>query len=158
MTKWLEGIVTLMMIAFGTLGYLAAQKIGGFSFDPLGSKALPEGSSVLLIAVSLIVLALCLFTPLSESQEEQAEALQHSSFVQVAATLALTVAYVLSVFVFRLPISLTTALFIKLTAAILAPTCRARCARYAFITGLILGFGIEWIFTSFFFVDLPTLW
>lgn len=157
MTKWLEGITIVMMLAFGASGYLAAQHIGGFSFDPLGSKAIPAGVSALLVGVSLLALAFCLFRPKREDGKEDTEIPQLSSFVQPLITLLLTAGFLYSVFVLRVPLSLMTTLFISLAAAVLAPDNRLRRTTYGLITGLILGFGIEWIFTSFFFVDIPTL-
>ncbi|UTW11413.1 tripartite tricarboxylate transporter TctB family protein [Marinobacterium rhizophilum] len=157
MARRLETLVTLLMIALGLVGYLEAQKITSFSFDTLGSKAIPQGLSVLLLLVGILVLLLPQLRP-KPMEAETSAAFQLSDLGRTLVMLVFVAIYILGMFTLRLPVSLMTTAFVVASASLLPMPHRAQGTVRALITGLILGFGVEWIFTRFFFVDLPTLW
>lgn len=156
MARKLEILTTLLIITLGIAGYLEAQKITGFSFDPLGSQAFPIGISLLLIGVCALVLMIPVFKRQKPSTSEVH--FPATAYLKVLAMLVLVTSYVITVFIMRLPLSLMTVVFVVLASTALPSDHRLRDSVVALATGLVLGFGIEWIFTHFFFVDLPTLW
>lgn len=156
MSRRLEILTTVLMIALSVVGYIEARKIVGMSFDPLGPKAFPVGISLLLIGVCGLVL----FLPLVRRRTASADRkhIPASAFARVLVMLVLVILYGIAVFSVRLPLSLMTLCFVLLAAATLPMKNRRRDGLIVLGTGLITGFGAELIFTRLFFVDLPTLW
>lgn len=156
MTRRLEVLTTLLLISLGVTGYLEAHKIAGFSFDPIGSKAFPIGISLLLVALCCLILFSALFRRKNNPAKEKT-APAHA-FLRILGMLTLIIFYIITVFSLRLPLSLMTLCFVLLASSILPMEVRSRGTFIALLGGLILGFASEWVFTRFFFVDLPTLW
>ncbi|WP_417228460.1 tripartite tricarboxylate transporter TctB family protein [Amphritea sp.] len=165
----IENAVTLLMISLGIVGYIETQKITGFAFDSLGSKAIPEGVSILLILIGLLVLSSNIYQlwkgktdetlpASSEKALEANEPVELSGFARPLAIVILVILYISAVFVLRWPVSVMTMAFVVMSATLLPMPNRKQGTIYALIAGLVVGVGIELIFTQFFFVDLPTLW
>ena len=165
----IENVITLLMISLGIVGYTGIQEVTGFTFDPLGSKAIPEGISILLILTGLIVIlsniwqfylgkASKALTASNKKIKDIKELVVLSDFGRPLTMVVLVTLYISGVFLLRWPVSMMTIAFVILSATLLPMPNRKLGLIYALVTGLVVGAGIELIFTQFFFVDLPTLW
>lgn len=181
MTRPFETLVTLLMCLLGVVAYWVATKIGGMSFDPLGPKAVPEGLSLLLVVLCLLLGVLRVRTFWRErsgkgiaekaapsldgddgsedATDDQAEGdAKALSLWTSLLMMVLAVAFVVGIFLARLPVSLVVWAYVCLAGLVMSRQNLVRRLIILLIVGLILGVGCEWIFTRFFFVDLPTLW
>lgn len=157
MEKLIELCVAVLICATGVIGYRAAANITGFSFDPLGPAAVPLGIAGL---VTLLSLGIIVQIPLGKSSpgDTRARTVPPRRYLVPLLSLGLVFGFAYGVFVLRAPLSLMTIAFVILCAQLLPMPHRGRGTVVALVSGVILGFGAEWIFTRFFLVDLPTLW
>lgn len=171
MSRIFEILISLAMIGIGALGWLESLKIKGFAFDSLGSRAVPQTLSALLLLAGFWVIvqgflgARMAMQPAAdvgvvdgdEEDDEDVEA-TGADYVRAVAMFVFSFIFVYAVFVLRIPLSLSVLAFTVAGAQLLVRANRKRATLVAALVGVILGFGTEWIFTSFFFVDLPTFW
>ncbi|MGF1477386.1 MAG: tripartite tricarboxylate transporter TctB family protein [Geminicoccaceae bacterium] len=145
-------ILALGVIGFATLLYVEALKVPPPFFDPLGSAAVPK-----FVAVILIVLALIVAFPFSRPREEASEPEQpvrSGSPITALGSVAVAVAYVGSMQAGILSFAQSSCLFIVALGAMLA---RGRPMMLAVLVpaALIVGFGLNHLFTQVLFIDLP---
>jgi hypothetical protein len=158
----IEQIITMLMIALGVLGYVGSEKISGFSFDPLGSSSIPKGVSALLIITSVAVLMKSFMkhrnSIVSDSSINKEESIFSLDLLRPPLMLMLIVVYSIGVFNLRIPVSIMTTLFLCGASLLIADKDRKRVTILSLLIGIVLGSGIELVFTQFFFVDLPRFW
>jgi len=149
----LKLIPWLIFLTLGSVSAWQASKIGGISFDPLGSKAAPYTFS------SLLVLLLILdFIRNGFKQSEEEPAPSFSEILSVIYVLIVSIFYCLAIFKFDVPFAAATSLLVPIVSWLLQPTESKRIILTRFIFGALLGLGGELLFTKVFFVDLPTIW
>lgn len=120
------------------------------TFDPLGSAAVPKAVAVVLAGLALLVLMPYLKQRRTVGASNEAS-LQGAINGAGIAMLALIYAGVLD---FRIvPFWLATLVFIPAAGAIIRAERAVLIVNL--IIGLILGVGGQWIFTKFFYMDLP---
>jgi len=186
MSRTFELLVTVLIGVLGAVAYVMSGQIRGMAFDPLGPKAVPEGLSVLLVVLAIVLLGLMAWRSLRPSGAPQGEVLGGASpandgAVDVAnaggaltaeddpegapltlwssaLSILLVVAFVLAIFEAHIPVSLAIWAYVCLATQVMTRQHRAKRFLQSLIVGAVLGFGCEWLFTRVFFVDLPTLW
>ncbi len=128
---------------------VAARNIAPPIFDPVGSAALPRICAVALIGTGLGIVLEAWLRARRDLTPPATQAMRPATF----GTVALMAAY-LAAMQFGLGFTLATVLF---TAAAIPLVARSmRSIPLAIGTALLLGFGCNWLFTSVFFVDLPS--
>ncbi|WP_372802108.1 tripartite tricarboxylate transporter TctB family protein [Paracoccus seriniphilus] len=156
-----ERLISVTMIGIGILGWLQSRNIKGFAFDALGSQAVPKLLSALLVLAGIwILLQGVIFRGQSAGTTGDTDEppLEAGDYLRAISMFALSVAFAFLVFQMRLPLSICVLATCLIGGRLLAPRGRRNATVISAFAGLILGFGAEWIFTRFFFVDLPTLW
>lgn len=130
--------------------YAGASVLPPPTFDPLGSAAVPKAVAVVLAGLALLVLMPYV------RQRRQSGATGQASLQGAAngAGIVLLALLYTGVLDFRIvPFWLATLLFIPAAGAIIRPERSVLIVNL--IIGLILGVGGQWIFTKFFYMDLP---
>lgn len=157
MSRPIEALVCLILILVGATGYIASSHITGLTLDPIGPRGVPRTVSVLLVLLTLIVIVR-VFLGRAQPTIDQTEAVSLHKLGLVLGLVTFTVIYCYTLFFLRFPFSLTTMLFIIISAQFLIKERRLKWTIYAALSGAIAGFVIEYLFTQVFFVDLPTIW
>lgn len=179
MDRRLEWFITMLIGIVGVIGCWSALQIGGFAFDPLGSRAVPLGVSVLMIGLCVVQAGkwLLIRAPvasatgapvdvektdlnedgLTKDGESEDDIFEAQQLLAPLGMLALCLGFIWLVFLERFPLSLVTIAFVVVAAQLLPMPNRRRCTLIALMLGVVLGFGAEWLFTQVFFVDLPAL-
>ncbi len=122
------------------------------TFEPLGSAPVPQGVALLIIALCLMVIVTALRRP-----AEPAEDLGYAPRpLDAAVTAGLTVVYVAAMQARLMDFAPLTALFLFVTIAFLT-RLRLRSLPTAALVGVITGWGLQYVFTRVFVVDLPGL-
>lgn len=165
MGRIFEIMISLAMVGTGVFGWVESMKIKDFTFDPLGSRAVPQTlSGLLVLAGCWIILQRLLHArlamqPATESvADAEAERPTGVDYARAVGMFLLAMAFAYAVFELRIPLSLCVLVFCLAGAQLLVPVSHIHATLLAVVVGVTLGFGAEWIFTNFFFVDLPTLW
>lgn len=137
------GIATALVLLIG------AHSIAPPLFDPVGSAALPQACAWGLLA--------CVAGLFSQAWMRFGIAGAHRSSDPVrVATLGIGVLMVLCVLAMTLGLGFkySTILFVAFAVPIISQTWRS--FPVAIGIAVFLGFGAEWLFTSVFFIDLPS--
>jgi hypothetical protein len=152
-------IITLSLAIF-VESYSIRKLVGDVS---MGTAMFPRAVTIMLTLLSLRLLIkgirnllvnrnrAGLRQPSPENKTSSKE--QSAIMLNLIGLLVLTVLYVSSLYL-RIHFAITTTLFIFSTVILLGGFLR-KSVVYGLILGLILGFGIRYIFTRFFFIDLP---
>lgn len=124
MSRIFEILISLAMIGIGALGWLESLKIKGFAFDSLGSRAVPQTLSALLLLAGFWVIvqgflgARMAMQPAAdvgvvdgdEEDDEDVEA-TGADYVRAVAMFVFSFIFVYAVFVLRIPLSLSVLAF-----------------------------------------------
>ena len=163
MRNWVfEAISLTLFLTLGLAGTIAASKITGISFDPLGPASTPYTISGFTVLLSVI----CVWKLLKTVSKAEADAHLENigriytarEIAEVLALFGFVIVYVLALFVFRVPFAISTLVLLPASACLLERTVTGRIPLIALATGAFIGFGGELLFTRVFFIDLPTLW
>lgn len=120
-------------------------------FDPVGSAALPIACAITLLLLGAGVLVQ---TRLQRDSGQQPEAATRGNTrLATIALLALMIAYLVAMHL-GIRFSLATTGFVALAIPLICQ--RLSVLPLAIPIAFILGYGSEWLFTSVFFVDLPS--
>ena len=122
-------------------------------FDPLGSAAVPQALAVILLALSASVV-----WSAWKARRARMGARTTSDWgglLRGAAIVGLTALYAALLEARFVPFWLATALFVPLGAFILAGR-EPRVLGVSLVLALVLGVGGQFVFTRFFYIDLPT--
>ena len=126
------------------------------SFEPLGSGPVPQATAGVIILCCLwVIYSAFKTTPDAEDEEDAEEVVP----IRISAGVLMALATLLFVIVlhFRLmAFSFMTVIFLTVTIWGLEQFNKKKFLP-ALITGVIIGFGVEYLFTQVFVVDLPTL-
>src|SRR5690606_2615779 len=137
--------------ATGAAGVFAAGKLGKSVLEPIGPGAVPMVASLVLIGLSLIVLWRAFKTGAPRTKSE--EFTPRPAIALFGGTL--TCAYFLVMELEWLSFRWATVGYVAiLTAALLH--WRPRMMPVAVALGLIMGVGLQYVFTQVLYVDLPS--
>lgn len=162
MGNWVIDIVTqLVFFALGVACLLAAGQISGASFDPLGSTAIPYAVGIFIVGLT----SLCTLKTIRSLQaqkstaanETDVEIIELRALADSVLMLFLAITYVASVFIFQIPFSIGTLVFVPAASCLLHRSFEKRTLLIGIAAGVIIGFGGELLFTKVFFVDLPAI-
>ncbi len=138
--------VAALGLAIGAVLLIGAGNIAPPMFDPVGSAALPRACAVALIGLGL-------GTALQSALRGGGSGGDARTRPATVGLVILMAAYVLAMEL-GLGFALATILF---TAAAIPLVARSRrLLIFSVPTALALGLGAQWLFTSVFFVDLPS--
>ena len=146
-------IACVLFTLLGVLTLRAASHITGAAFDPIGSQAVPYTLGGLL----LLLLAADTLTK-NTTETESDEPAAPIAMLRIGLVLGLSVIYCAGVFVLAVPFSLATLVFVPLASYALLPDNTGRAHLMRLLTGAVIGFGGELLFTKIFFVDIPGMW
>jgi hypothetical protein len=122
------------------------------SFEPLGPAPVPRAVALIVIGLSLVVMGSALGRRRSGAIPPPPPYVPRP--LDAAAILGLTVLYVALMGLGLLRFSIATTAFVTLSILLL-DRFRVRSLPLALGLGLILGFGLQYIFTKILVVDLP---
>lgn len=149
-----DSILAIVLTGFSVMVIVEANRLPPPFFDPLGSAAVPRtvASGLILLAVCLVLR--CLTRPLRGRPVSDAAEETGGSPGSAFGAAALPIAYVGLMQAGILGFAPASALFVMLLGGMLA-----RWRRFALVVllpiALIAGFGLEWLLTEFFYIDLP---
>ncbi|MCF3936679.1 tripartite tricarboxylate transporter TctB family protein [Acuticoccus sp. M5D2P5] len=123
------------------------------TFEPLGSAPVPQGTALLVLALSVVI---GLSAWRSRGEDPPIDPSERPHVVDAAATAILTVAYVAALQARLLDFAPMTTLYLFATIGFLT-RFRLRALIVAAIVSAAMGWGAAFIFTRFFVVDLPGL-
>lgn len=104
-----ERLISVTMIGIGILGWLQSRNIKGFAFDALGSQAVPQLLSALLVLAGIwILLQGVIFRGQSAGTTGDTDEppLEAGDYLRAISMFALSVAFAFLVFQMRLPLSI----------------------------------------------------
>jgi putative tricarboxylic transport membrane protein len=146
-------LLAAAVLGFAVLLRWESAKIPPPFFDPLGSAAVPNAIA-LVLAVLAAILALRALAALGPG--DGAESLPFRRRPDVAVGIyVLCVAYVAVMDVGWLAFGPATLLFLVAAAALLG-RLHGRTLLTGTAVAVVVAFGCAWLFTRFFFIDLPT--
>jgi len=123
------------------------------TFEPLGSGPVPKATAFVIILCCIWVIITALkISPATEEMEPDEEGLSISAGVLIFFT---TILYTVLLQFRVMPFSWMTTLFLFFTIWGLEQFSRKKLLP-ALLTGVIIGFATEYLFTEVFIVDLPT--
>ena len=123
------------------------------TFEPLGSGPVPKATAFVIILCCIWVIITALkISPATEEMEPDEEGLSISAGVLIFIT---TILYTVLLQFRVMPFSWMTTLFLFFTIWGLEQFSRKKLLP-ALLTGVIIGFATEYLFTEVFIVDLPT--
>jgi putative tricarboxylic transport membrane protein len=144
--------LSLIILFFAGAIWWEAAKLPPPFFDPLGSAALPKAIASILLFLMLIMLVRA---ALAWPWQDENEATEFRPRPDLAiGIVALSVAYVGGMHLRLVSFEYGTILFLISSAALLGRMNR-RTLLLGTAAALIMGFGATWLFTRFFFIDLP---
>lgn len=124
------------------------------SFEPLGSAPVPQATAGIIIFLSLIVIVNALRAPPAKAETPAGEEEPADDPVSALLLAAATLLYVLLLHLRVIDFGTLTALYLfGLIAAL--ERFRPRALIGAAILGLLVGYGVQYLFTQVFVVDLP---
>ena len=144
----------IAILAFCGAIVSATGQTRGPVFDVVGPDFLPTVVALLVAALTLVQVVMHVarrWRSQPGGRSEVAAALGSALIFS-----AVTVAYV-ALLAFRMaPFFLLTAVFVMLTTLLLSPRFSWREAAMGLIIGLVLGVGLQYVFTQVLIIDLPT--
>ncbi|WP_372624134.1 tripartite tricarboxylate transporter TctB family protein [Falsiroseomonas sp.] len=140
------------VLLFAAVIWMEAAKVPPPFFDPLGSAAVPEGIAIVLVVLAAIV-ALRAVLGMPERAGKGAIGFRARPDIAIGIFL-LAVAYVGVMQLGLLGFELATIAFLAAASALLGRFER-RAMLFGLAIALVLGVGGTWLFTGFFYIDLP---
>ncbi|MGK7864939.1 tripartite tricarboxylate transporter TctB family protein [Falsiroseomonas sp. E2-1-a4] len=145
---WLAVFVT----GLAALLWFEAEKLPPPFFDPLGSAAVPQGIAVILLVLAALV---ALRAGIGLAQRKPRVPAEYRARPDVAVGIVLlTIGYVGVMQARLVGFELASVAFVALASALLGLFER-RIMLIGLLIALVLGFGGTWLFTGFFYIDLP---
>lgn len=145
-------VLSIVVAAFAGLLWWEATKVPPPFFDPLGSAAVPKSIALILAVLSVIVLARALVVL---PWQPRAAPDGYRPRPDIAAGIVLlSIAYAGVMQLRLLGFEMATIGFLVAAAALLGRLDR-KTLIYGVASALILGIGATWLFTRFFYIDLP---
>ena len=149
---FLEIALTLFLIAAGGLIYAVAQPIPDNAFEPLGARFAPVAISLCLIGLCVLNLAIGAAALRRGDRTLGPGLAVNRRFLDCALMLVCISLYVWVVSEKALPFTASTCLFVTLSMALLFRNLR-KAWLFALI-GLALGFAIELLSSTVFYIDI----
>jgi putative tricarboxylic transport membrane protein len=144
--------LAIAVAAFAGLLWWEALKIPPPFFDPLGSAAVPKAIAVALAALAIIILVRALLALPWPARQPPRDYRPRPDIA--AGIVVLVFAYVGVMQLRLLGFELATILFLIAAAALLGRMNRMTLA-LGVVCALVIGIGATWLFTGFFYIDLP---
>lgn len=144
--------LALAVAALAALLWWESDKIPPPFFDPLGSAAVPRGIAIALAALALLV-ALRAAASLRSRGRGDAQTFRPRPDIALG-IVALAVAYLGTMQLGLLGFPLATIIFLVAASALLGRFER-RTVAFGAAIAVIMGVGGTWLFTEFFYIDLP---
>lgn len=138
--------------ALAVLLWLESDKIPPPFFDPLGSAAVPRGIAAALAALALLI-ALRAAPSLGARGTGGAAAYRPRPDIALG-IVALAIAYLGAMQSGLLGFPLATIIFLVAASALLGRFAR-RTVAFGTAIAVLMGLGGTWLFTEFFYIDLP---
>ncbi len=145
--------VCLFLIVICCAVLVEAAKLPPGSFEPLGSAPIPQATAGLIIFLCLLVIGRAALT-LWYREEIIAENAYPPRRLDAAVIFGLTVIYVALMALRVAGFAPITAVFLFVAIAFLTRFA-PRSLPVAALTGIVMGWGCQYIFTQVFVVDLP---
>lgn len=146
--------LAVFFIAVCTAVLWAAFDIPPGVFEPLGAAPVPQGVAATIMLLAILMLG----AALRRLRREKTAAAPSRGFqprpFAAAAVCALGIIYVALMQAELLSFALATALFLFASVGVLA-RWRFYAAAVAIAVGLITGYGLQYVFTRVFVIDLP---
>lgn len=156
------GIVDLFIleIAIIFVSYAVLSEVGkskGPVFDAIGPDALPQAMAIIVLVLALAQLIIIFVTQIRNSVVETSgfdpEKLVNAGYA--VAFCALTAIYVYSLQSGFAPFFVLTVAYLVLGTVIMSQSATRQSIMIGAISGLVLGVGLQFIFTQILNVDLP---
>jgi len=145
--------VCLFLIVVCCAVLVEAAKLPPGSFEPLGSAPIPQATAGLIIVLCLLVIGSAALA-IWRGEASAAEAPYPPRRLDAAVLFGLTVLYVLLMAQRVGGFAPITALFLFIAIGFLTRFA-PRSLLIAAVTGVIMGWGCQYVFTQVFVVDLP---
>jgi hypothetical protein len=145
--------VCLFLIVICCAVLVEAAKLPPGSFEPLGSAPIPQATAGVIIFLCLLVMAQAALA-MWRGQADVAEAAYPPRRLDAAVLFGLTVIYVLLMAQRVAGFAPITAVFLFVAIAFLTRFA-PRTLPVAALTGVVMGWGCQYVFTQIFVVDLP---
>jgi putative tricarboxylic transport membrane protein len=140
------------VLLFAIVIWLEAEKVPPPFFDPLGSAVVPQGIAIALAALAAII-ALRAVLGLAERVGGQGAGFRARPDIAIG-ILVLATLYVGVMQLRVVGFELATIAFLAAASALLGRFER-RAMLLGLLIALVLGVGGTWLFTGFFYIDLP---
>ena len=144
--------LALTVTALAALLWRESDKIPPPFFDPLGSAAVPRGIAAALVALALLV-ALRAAASLGAPGRGEGQTYRPRPDIALG-IVALAVGYLGAMQLGLLGFPLATIVFLVAASALLGRFDR-RTVAFGAAIAVIMGVGGTWLFTEFFYIDLP---
>jgi hypothetical protein len=143
-------VFSAIMIVFGVMAFVSVSDLRKSALEPIGPSAFPFAVSIVLVALSgyILVKAFVGGSPPAPT----AEFGRRRDLALIA--LALTIAYFLVMQLDWMTFRWATVLYVGVLTAALA-NWRVRTLPGAAVLGLVMGFGLKFVFTQVLYLDLP---
>lgn len=146
--------VGLLIIAICSVVLWQASRLPPGSFEPLGSGPVPQVTAAIVILCCLVVVVRGFLLLRREPKSAPREAAARPSSYGAIVMFGGAVAYVAALHLRLLPFGMMTFVFLLLVIWALEDFERRALIPSA-VTAAIVGFGVEYLFTRVFVVDLP---
>ena len=148
--------VCLFLIVVCTAVLWETRKIPPGSFEPLGSAPLPQAVAGLIILLCLIVMGRAWLLLARGGTRPAADQGFEPRARDAAATVGLTMLYILAMQLRLTSFAIMTTIFLLVTIGVLVRFER-RLLPVVAIVAAVMGFGCQYVFTRIFVVNLPGL-
>jgi putative tricarboxylic transport membrane protein len=145
-------LLAAAVAGFALLLWSEAQKVPPPFFDPLGSAAVPKSIALILAVLAVVILARALVA-LPWPPREAPDGYRPRPDIAVGIVL-LAIAYIAVMHLRLVGFELATIGFLIGAAALLGRLERKTLA-LGVVSAFLIGIGATWLFTRFFFIDLP---
>ena len=145
--------VCLFLIVVCCAVLVEAAKLPPGSFEPMGSAPIPQATAGLIIFLCLVVMAKAAHM-MMRREAADADDDYPPRRLDAAVIFAMTVVYVLLMQLRVAGFAPLTAVFLFIAIAFLTRFA-PRTLPIAAVTGVLMGYGCQYIFTQVFVVDLP---
>ena len=147
-------VVSCLTVVLAGLVLWGAQSIPPPFFDPLGSAAVPKACAYILIALALIISIRRFIENKVELTTGSKETGYKKELWLALGVVSLSILYTLAMGAGWIGFRWGTIVYIFATGSILAKGS-FRIIVISLALGLLFGFGGQYLFTNFFYIDLP---
>ena len=147
-------VISAFTVALAGLILWAAREIPPPFFDPLGSAAVPKACAYILIILALAISIRRFFENKAAMETAEDEEAYHKEPLLALSVVGLSVLYTFSMGADWIGFRWGTVIYIFATGAILAKR-NMRVMGISLALGLLFGIGGHFLFTNFFYIDLP---